>query len=70
MLICLEYTYCLHIQYIYTTLYLMHIFTCIVSYILVGALKQQRRLAANREHPYQRATVGVPAKPAGFIEIQ
>ncbi|XP_034113667.1 protein held out wings isoform X3 [Drosophila nasuta] len=35
-----------------------------------GALKQQRRLAANREHPYQRATVGVPAKPAGFIEIQ
>ncbi|XP_034113668.1 protein held out wings isoform X4 [Drosophila nasuta] len=36
----------------------------------VGALKQQRRLAANREHPYQRATVGVPAKPAGFIEIQ
>lgn len=44
--------------------------TCIVSYILVGAIKQQRRLAANREHPYQRATVGVPAKPAGFIEIQ
>ncbi|KAH8381710.1 hypothetical protein KR093_011137 [Drosophila rubida] len=36
----------------------------------VGALKQQRRLAANREHPYQRTTVGVPAKPAGFIEIQ
>ncbi|KAH8264677.1 hypothetical protein KR038_011970 [Drosophila bunnanda] len=36
----------------------------------VGAIKQQRRLAANREHPYQRATVGVPAKPAGFIEIQ
>lgn len=70
MLICLEYTYCLPIQYIYTKLYLMHIFTCIVSYILVGALKQQRRLAANREHPYQRATVGVPAKPAGFIEIQ
>ncbi|XP_030369804.1 protein held out wings isoform X4 [Scaptodrosophila lebanonensis] len=35
-----------------------------------GAIKQQRRLAANREHPYQRATVGVPAKPAGFIEIQ
>ncbi|XP_064552559.1 protein held out wings isoform X6 [Drosophila montana] len=35
-----------------------------------GALKQQRRLAANREHPYQRTTVGVPAKPAGFIEIQ
>ncbi|XP_041675072.1 protein held out wings isoform X3 [Drosophila eugracilis] len=36
----------------------------------VGAIKQQRRLATNREHPYQRATVGVPAKPAGFIEIQ
>nr|AAN71255.1 LD34273p [Drosophila melanogaster] len=35
-----------------------------------GAIKQQRRLATNREHPYQRATVGVPAKPAGFIEIQ
>lgn len=36
--------------------------------ILVGAIKQ-RRLAANREHPYQRAAVGVPTKP-GFIEIQ
>ncbi|XP_017058383.1 protein held out wings isoform X2 [Drosophila ficusphila] len=35
-----------------------------------GAIKQQRRLATNREHPYQRAPVGVPAKPAGFIEIQ
>ncbi|XP_037943569.1 protein held out wings [Teleopsis dalmanni] len=34
----------------------------------VGAIKQQRRLA-NREHPYQRAAVGVPTKP-GFIEIQ
>ncbi|XP_065354117.1 protein held out wings isoform X2 [Calliphora vicina] len=32
-----------------------------------GAIKQ-RRLAANREHPYQRAAVGVPTKP-GFIEI-
>lgn len=36
-------------------------------YILVGAIKP-RRLAATREHPYQRAAVGVPAKP-GFIEI-
>lgn len=62
------FTIYIHLLYIY--IYLMHIFTCIVSYILVGALKQQRRLAANREHPYQRATVGVPAKPAGFIEIQ
>ncbi|XP_075146013.1 protein held out wings isoform X2 [Haematobia irritans] len=32
-----------------------------------GAIKP-RRLAATREHPYQRAAVGVPAKP-GFIEI-
>ncbi|XP_061388163.1 protein held out wings isoform X2 [Musca vetustissima] len=33
-----------------------------------GAIKP-RRLAATRDHPYQRAAVGVPAKP-GFIEIQ
>lgn len=58
-----SYLYIFNYFFLFATIVII----CVCMYILVGAIKP-RRLAATREHPYQRAAVGVPAKP-GFIEI-